>query len=125
MRQALIIDGASKPGGTYSHAVVAHGFVYVSGQTGTDPKTGETPDNFQAQVRQTLTNLKTILDGAGSSLADVVKINAYLTDMTRFDEWDAVYREFFPAAPPARTTIACQLYGVLVEVDCVAVLSDV
>jgi len=124
MRQALIIDGASKPGGTYSHAVVAHGFVYVSGQTGTDPKTGETPDNFQAQVRQTLTNLKTILDGAGSSLGDVVKINAYLTDMTRFDEWDEVYKEFFPASPPARTTIACQLYGVLVEVDCVAVLSE-
>ncbi|GAB0112936.1 RidA family protein [Acidisoma sp. C75] len=123
MRQALMIEGAAPAGGHYSHAVVANGFVFVSGQGPTDPATGRMPDDFAGQVRQTLANLRTILEGAGSSLDDVVKINAYLSDVTRFREWNAVYAEFFPAAPPARTTIGCQLNGILVEVDCIAVLS--
>jgi 2-iminobutanoate/2-iminopropanoate deaminase len=123
MRQALMIDGAAKAGGHYSHAVVANGFVFVSGQGPVDPKTGVMPDDFAGQVRQTLTNLQTILAGAGSSLDDVVKINCYLSDVTRFREWNTIYTEFFPAAPPARTTVGCQLNGILVEVDCIAVLS--
>ena len=125
MRQALMIEGAAVPGGQYSHAVVANGFVFVSGQGPKDPVTGQMPDGFAEQVRQTLINLKTILEGAGSSLDDVVKINCYLSDVTRFAEWNTIYTEFFPAAPPARTTVGCQLNGILVEVDCIAVPSDV
>lgn len=124
MRQALMIEGAAPAGGQYSHAVVANGFVFVSGQGPTDPKTGLMPDGFEGQVRQTLTNLQTILEGAGSSLDDVTKINCYLSDVTRFSEWNRIYTEFFPVAPPARTTVGCQLNGILVEVDCIAVLSD-
>lgn len=123
MRQALIIEDAAPAGGHYSHAVVANGFVFVSGQGPVDPATGRMPDDFAGQVRQTLANLRTILEGAGSSLDDVVKINCYLSDVTRFREWNALYAEFFPAAPPARTTVACQLNGIQVEVDCIAVLS--
>jgi 2-iminobutanoate/2-iminopropanoate deaminase len=123
MRQALMIEGAAPAGGHYSHAVVANGFVFVSGQGPADPATGRMPDDFAGQVRQTLTNLRTILEGAGSSLDDVVKINCYLSDVTRFREWNALYADFFPAAPPARTTVACQLNGIQVEVDCIAVLS--
>jgi 2-iminobutanoate/2-iminopropanoate deaminase len=124
MRQALMIEGAATPGGQYSHAVVANGFVFVSGQGPKEPDTGMTPDSFEAQVRQTLLNLKTVLEGAGSSLDDVVKINCYLSDVTRFREWNTIYAEFFPVSPPARTTVGCQLNGILVEVDCIAVLAD-
>lgn len=124
MRTALMIDGAVKPAGQYSHAIVANGFVYVSGQGPADPVTGKVPDAFAAQVRQTLRNLQIILEGAGASLRDVVKVNTYLSDVTRFQEYNEIYREFFMQDPPARTTIGCQLVGILVEIDCVAVLPD-
>jgi 2-iminobutanoate/2-iminopropanoate deaminase len=124
MRQALMIAGTPKPGGHYPHAIVANGFVFVSGQGPKEPESGLMPDSFEGQVRQTLANLRTILEGAGSSLDDVVKINCYLSDVTRFREWNTIYTEFFPAAPPARTTVGCQLNGILVEVDCIAVLAD-
>ncbi|HKB96571.1 MAG TPA: Rid family hydrolase, partial [Rhizomicrobium sp.] len=63
MRKALIVDAALKPGGHYSHAIVANGFVYVSGQGPADPKTGVAPDAFAEQVRQTLRNVQIILKG--------------------------------------------------------------
>lgn len=106
----------------YSHAVVANGFVYVSGQDPFVPETGEMPDGFWDQVRQTFENLKTILEAAGSDLDNVVKVNAYLTDLTRFAQFNEVYVEFFGAGPPARTTVGVDLLGILVEVDCVAVV---
>ncbi len=124
MRKALIVDAALKPGGHYSHAIVANGFVYVSGQGPADPKTGVAPDAFAEQVRQTLRNVQIILKGAGADMKDVVKINAYRSDLPRFPEYNAIYKEFFPAEPPARTTIGCQLFGIQVEIDCVAVLPD-
>ncbi len=124
MRKALIVDAALKPGGHYSHAIVANGFVYVSGQGPADPKTGVAPDAFAEQVRQTLRNVQIILKGAGADMKDVVKINTYLSDLTRFPEYNTIYKEFFPTEPPARTTIGCQLFGIQVEIDCVAVLPD-
>ena len=122
MRKALIVDAALKPGGHYSHAVIANGFVYVSGQGPADPKTGVAPDAFAEQVRQTLRNVQIILKGAGADMKDVVKINTYLSDLTRFPEYNTIYKEFFPTEPPARTTIGCQLFGIQVEIDCVAAL---
>jgi 2-iminobutanoate/2-iminopropanoate deaminase len=124
MRKAVMVTGAAPAGGHYSHAVVANGFVFVSGQGPVDPATGQKPDGFAEQVKQTLTNLRTILEGAGSGMSQVVKINAYLSDVTRFAEWNKVYTESFPEAPPARTTVGCQLVGIQVEVDCIAVLTD-
>jgi 2-iminobutanoate/2-iminopropanoate deaminase len=122
MRKAIMVDGAAKAGGHYSHAVIANGFVYVSGQGPVDPATNVMPDAFAAQVRQTLRNLQTILKGAGADMKDVVKVNAYLSDITRFQEYNTIYKEFFPSEPPARTTIGCQLVGIQVEIDCVAAL---
>jgi len=122
MRKAHIVEGAAKPAGQYSHAVTANGFVYVSGQGPVDPKTGVMSDNFAEQIRQTIRNIETILTGVGASLNDVVKINAYLADLTRFKEYNEVYTEFFKTEPPARTTIGCQLHGIHVEIDCVAAL---
>ncbi len=125
MREVKTILAAPEPVGPYSHAIVANGFVFISGQGPTDPQTGTIPDQFQDQVRQTLENVRTILEGSGSSLEGVVKVNTFLTDLTRFGAYNEVYREFFPHAPPARTTVATGLLGILVEIDCIAVLTDV
>ncbi|HLY57972.1 MAG TPA: RidA family protein [Stellaceae bacterium] len=122
MRKA--IEGPAKPRFCFSHAIVANGFVFVTGQGPMDNATGASPDNFEAQVRQTLGNLKTVLGMAGAEMKDVVKVTVYLTDLTRFAAYDGIYREFFPTEPPARTTIGCQLPGILVEMDCIAVLPD-
>jgi 2-iminobutanoate/2-iminopropanoate deaminase len=120
MRRTVMADRGPAPAGPYSHAVVANGFVYVSGQGPVDPVSGTMPDGFADQVRQTLRNVQTILEAAGSSLEDVVKVNAYVTDLTRFAEFNEVYKEFFRNDPPARTTVAAALLGILVEVDCIA-----
>ena len=123
-RETITAGNAPEPAGPYSHAVVAGGFVYVSGQGPVRPETGGMPDSFEEQVRQTLNNLKSILEAAGSGLDHVVKINAYITDLTRFSEFNEVYKEFFQNAPPARTTVATALLGMLVEVDCVAIVEQ-
>jgi 2-iminobutanoate/2-iminopropanoate deaminase len=117
-------DKGPAPAGPYSHAVVANGFVFISGQGPVNPETGNMPDAFADQVRQTLENVRTILEAAESSLDDVVKVNAYVTDLTRFAEFNEVYKEFFQHDPPARTTVATALLGILVEVDCVAQLKE-
>lgn len=124
MRKANMVEGAVKPAGQYSHAIVANGFVFVSGQGPADPATNIVPDGFADQVRQTLRNLQTILRGVGADLGDMVKVNTYLSDVTRFREYNEIYSEFFTADPPARTTVGCQLVGIHVEIDCIAVLPD-
>ena len=123
-RETITAGNAPEPAGPYSHAVVAGDFVYVSGQGPVQPETGEMPDSFEEQVRQTLNNVRSILEAAGSGLDRVVKVNAYITDLTRFSEFNDVYKEFFQDAPPARTTVATALLGILVEVDCVAIVEQ-
>ena len=122
MRKTVMVEKGPAPAGPYSHAVVANDFVFISGQGPADPETGTMPDAFADQVRQTLRNVQTILESAGSSLENVVKVNAYVTDLTRFSEFNEVYKEFFSHDPPARTTVAVGLLGFLVEVDCIAAL---
>jgi 2-iminobutanoate/2-iminopropanoate deaminase len=117
-------DKGPAPAGPYSHAVVANGFVFISGQGPVNPETGAAPDAFADQVRQTFENVQTILEAAGSSLDDVVKVNAYVTDLTRFAAFNEVYKEFFQDDPPARTTVGAALLGILVEVDCIAALRE-
>jgi 2-iminobutanoate/2-iminopropanoate deaminase len=123
MRKTVMAEKGPAPAGPYSHAVVADNFVFISGQGPVNPETGTMPDGFTDQVRQTFENVKTILEAAGSSLDNVVKVNAYVTDLTRFAEFNEVYKEYFDDHdPPARTTIAAALLGMLVEVDCIAVV---
>ncbi len=124
MRKTIMADKGPAPAGPYSHAVVANGFVFISGQGPVNPETGAMLDAFADQVRQTFKNVQTILEAAGSGLDDVVKVNAYLTDLTRFAEFNDVYKEFFQDDPPARTTVATALLGILVEVDCIAAISE-
>lgn len=109
--------------GPYSHAVVANGFVFVSGQGPMAPDgSGPRRDSFEVEVRQTLENVKTVLEAAGSGMHKVVKTNVYLSDMSHFAEMNAIYKEYFPSDPPARTTIQASRLPLdfRIEVDVVA-----
>ncbi|MFB3882772.1 MAG: RidA family protein [Armatimonadota bacterium] len=111
------------PKGPYSPAVRAGGFVFVSGQGPLDPKTGEVfRGDIREQTRLVLDNVRAILEAAGSSLGKVVKTNVYLTGIADFAAMNEVYATFFPAEPPARTTIqaAALPLGISVEIDAIA-----
>ena len=111
--------------GPYSVAVQAGGFVYTAGQLGLDPDTGEfAPGGIEAETRQALTNLKHVLEAAGSSLDQVVKTTVFLRDMNDFAAMNAVYAEFFKAEFPARSAIqAARLpKDGAVEIEVVALL---
>ncbi len=112
---------APEPAGPYSQAVCANGMVFASGQRPVDPTTGEIPEGLTLQAERVLANLREVLSAGGCSLADVVKVTAYLSDLSGFDEFNAVYRRFFSPPYPARTTVGAQLRGILVEVDAIAV----
>lgn len=122
MRKTVTAKNAPRPGGQYSHAIIADGFVYVSGQVPLDPATNSIPDTFAAQVRQALHNLQVILEASGATLKDVVKVNAYLGEAAKFAEYNEIYKEFFADGPPARTTIGCRLLAGQIEIDCIALL---
>ena len=123
-RMPIFAKDGAKPGGHYSHAIVANGFVFVSGQGSRHPQTNELPADFAGEVRQALRNVEAILKAAGTDLAHVVRVNAYLTDLGQFKAYNDVYKEFFADQPPARTTVGCLLNGINVEIDCIAVLPD-
>jgi 2-iminobutanoate/2-iminopropanoate deaminase len=109
----------------FSHAVVAGETVYVSGCLGTLPNTMElAPGGTGPETTQTLANIETILEGAGSSLQKVVKVNVYLADMSEFNEMNDAYLAFFRETPPARITVGGVdlALGGAVEIDCIAVL---
>jgi len=114
-------DQAPGPAGPYSQAVVAGDFIFVSGQRPVDPVTGSIPGGVEAQSERVMKNLAAVLDAAGSSLADVVKVTAHLADLGDFATFNKVYARFFNPPYPARTTVGSQLRGILVEVDVIAV----
>ena len=88
----------------HSPGIRAGDFIFLSGMLSTDPATGErSPGTMAHETRQTLTNMQHMLESAGSGLERVVKINVLLYDMLEFDNMNAVYRQFFPRDPPART----------------------
>ncbi|MFK5664369.1 RidA family protein [Pseudomonas shirazica] len=114
--------GTISPVGPYSQAVVSGHLVFTAGQIPSLGSLEEQPDNFKDQVRQTFANLAAILEAAGSSLSHIVKVNAYLTDPDQLVPFNEVYKEILGHAPPARTTVCVQLWGVSLEIDCVAEL---
>jgi 2-iminobutanoate/2-iminopropanoate deaminase len=121
MRKAIHPAGAPRPRGPYSPAIVADGFVFVAGQGPVNPKTNELElGDVRSETRRTLENIRIILSAAGSSLRDVVRVGVFLADMNDFAAMNEVYREFFPEAPPARTTVGVQLPKIKVEIDCIA-----
>lgn len=107
-KQIIQTDAAPAAVGPYSQAVAVSGgkTVYVSGQIGLDPKTGElVSDNFEAQVRQCFTNLTAVIEAAGGTLEQVVKLNLFLTDLSKFASVNAIMAEIMPEPYPARSTL--------------------
>ena len=124
MREVIRTSEGPQPRGPYSQAIVADGFVFVAGQVPVNPSTNELElGDAASETRRTLQNIKVILEAAGSSLRDVVRVGVFLADLKDFDAMNAVYREFFPEDPPARSTVGAQLPKIKVEIDCIARVS--
>jgi 2-iminobutanoate/2-iminopropanoate deaminase len=119
-RDARFPDGA-RPSAPYSPAVVSGDAVYTAGQVAFDAHGSIVPGGVAEQTRQAFANLERCLGAAGCSLDDVVKVNAYLTDLAGFEDFNAVYREMFAEPYPARTTVQAGLVtGLLVEIEAIA-----
>ena len=121
---AIHTENAPAAIGPYSQAIQTGNTVYVSGQLPIDPATGAFAGaDIAAQTRQSLTNIRSILAGAGYSMTDVVKTTVLLADIADFAAMNAVYAEFFTAPFPARAAfqVAALPKNALVEIECVAV----
>ncbi len=123
-RQIISTDGAPKAIGTYSQAVKVGDTVYLSGQIGLDPATMEMVEGIDAQVRRVFDNLSAVTAAAGGSLADIVKLNIFLTDLGHFALVNSIMSEYFKEPYPARAAVgvASLPRGALVEADAVMVL---
>jgi len=124
-RQVVVSGKAPKPIGPYSVGIVHGELVFASGMLGLDPQTGElAPGGIEAETRQSLSNLAAILDASGSSMRSVLKTTVFLRDMADFPRMNAVYAEFFPDQPPARSAVqvAALPKGAAVEIEAVAAL---
>jgi 2-iminobutanoate/2-iminopropanoate deaminase len=126
-REILATDKAPAAIGPYSQAVRAGDFLFTAGQAGLVPDTKQLAGaDIESQTRQTLENLKAILEAGSSCLKHVVKTTVFLVDMGEFARMNAVYAEFFPEDPPARSTVqaAALPMGARVEIEVVALLCD-
>ncbi len=127
-KKIVSTEKAPKAIGPYSQAIRTENLVFTAGQVGFDPATMNFVEGgIEAQTRQVLTNLKHVLEAADSGLNFVVKTTVFLQDMNDFAAMNAIYAEFFPENPPARSTVAVAALpkGALVEIECVALLSPV
>lgn len=123
MREIISTTGAPGAIGPYSQGVKANGMLFVSGQLPLDPATGAFPgSDITSQTRQSLTNVKHIVEAPGMTLADVVRVGVFLKDMNDFAAMNEVYGQFFTTDCPARAAVEVARLpkDALVEIECVA-----
>ena len=121
MRKVVRSKKVPQPRGPYSPAIIVGGFVFVAGQGPVNPETNELElGDIRSETRRTLANIQAILQAAGSSLSDAVRVGVFLANMEDFAAMNEVYQEFFPKDPPARTTVGADLPRIKVEIDCIA-----
>jgi 2-iminobutanoate/2-iminopropanoate deaminase len=123
VREAFSSAALAPPVGPFSPGVRAGDLIFLSGQVALSAQTGRLIEgDVAAQTEQVLQNLRTLLAAAGKSLADVARVNVYLTDMKDFARMNAVYARHFEAPYPARTTVAVAALplGAAVEIDLIA-----
>lgn len=123
IRRIGTVDGLAEPVGPFSHGVVANGFVFTSGQLPVDVD-GEQPQGFEEQVQTAIDNLRRVLEAAGSGIEHVVSVRTFLTDPAQLEAYNRVYARTFGEHPPVRTTVCTTLWGVSLEIDCVARVRD-
>ncbi|MFC2164644.1 RidA family protein [Acidobacteriota bacterium] len=121
-KEVIIPEGGAPPLAPYSPGIRFGNLVYTSGQIGLDPKTGKlVSSSLEEEVRQAMVNLVKILDAAGSSLTQAIKITVYIKDIADYPIVNRIYGEFFLKDPPARAIIQGMLpAGASVEFDAVA-----
>ena len=122
MKLEIKTELAPKPGGHFAQGIKVNNRIYVAGQVPINAQTGEMPDTIEEQTRQSILNIKYVLNAAGAELDDVVKINTYLTNLDDFEKYNEVYKEFFKEPLPVRTTCGCKLKGIPIEIDAIAEL---
>jgi 2-iminobutanoate/2-iminopropanoate deaminase len=123
-----VIDSPRVPRiGPYSQAVRVGNLVFTAGQPGIDPASGKVAgETFEAQARQAFANLGAVLEDAGSRLERVVKVTCFVADAAAFPTLNALFAEFFPSAPPVRSTPVVHLpRGLLFSIDAIAVVDEV
>jgi 2-iminobutanoate/2-iminopropanoate deaminase len=124
-KTVIVSDKAPKAIGPYSVAIRTGNLVFTSGQLGLDPQSGNlVPGGIETETRQALTNISNVLADSGSGMLAVVKTTVFLKDMADFTKMNAVYAEFFPANPPARSTVqvAALPKSGSVEIEAVAIV---
>jgi len=122
MKHVVTSPNAPKPVGPYSQAIKAGNYLYVSGQLAINPKDNKIVEgDITLQTKQTMENIRTILQVAQYTLEDVVQTTVYLSSMTLFKSFNKEYEKYFKTTPPARATVACELKtGALIEISAIA-----
>ena len=125
MKKEIKTDKAPQAIGPYSQGIIANGFIFASGQIAIDPKTGElNTGTIEEQTRLALTNLKAVIEAAGSSFDKVAKCTVFLQDMDEFSRMNQVYAEFFKPPFPGRAAVQVARLpkDVKVEIEAIAIL---
>ena len=122
-REVIVPEGTT-PNPILSPGIRVGNLLWTAGSTGSDPETGVTSDDIQEQTRQTLENLKKVVETTGSSFANVIKVNIYLTDIADRPAVNEVYKTYFPTNPPGRTCIGNAGFdgNTRIEIEMVAVV---
>jgi 2-iminobutanoate/2-iminopropanoate deaminase len=126
MKKVIKTTKAPAAIGPYNQAIQVGNLVYTSGQIPIDPATGNFVEGgIKEQTRQSLLNVKAILEEAGLTMSDVIKTTVFMADMNDFSDMNAVYSEFFPEPYPARSAVAVKTLpkGALVEIEVAAGVS--
>lgn len=122
MGSIISTEKAPKAIGPYSQAVRAGNLLFISGQLPIDPASGDMPASAAAQTERSLKNLKAIVEAAGMTMADVVKVNVFMADLSEFATMNEVYGRYFSAPFPARAAVEVSRLpkDALVEIEAVA-----
>jgi 2-iminobutanoate/2-iminopropanoate deaminase len=122
MKQVISTNKAPAAVGPYSQAVRAGEFLFISGQIGIDPETGEMADGLENQVERVLENIKAVVEAAGGSMESIVKATVLLSSMDDFKTMNGIYSKYFTQDPPARAAfgVVALPLGALVEIEAIA-----
>ncbi|EMR5775664.1 RidA family protein [Acinetobacter baumannii] len=125
-RQVIHTENAPAAIGTYSQAILVGNTLYLSGQIGLDPYSMELVDGIEAQIRRVFDNLKAVCEAAGGTLADIAKLNIFLTDLSNFQLVNQIMGEYFAQPYPARAAlgVASLPKGALVEMEGIVIINQ-